>query len=66
MDWKKFFRASLAAEEAAKARYEQAAEAADVPAVKEAFKNLAYEEEMHYALLLQFEKDLDARVGDGK
>ena len=65
MDWKAFIRSAMADEEAAKARYEQAAEAATTPAVKEVFRKLAYEEEVHYALLLQFEKDLES-LAEGK
>ncbi len=65
VDWKAFIRSSMADEEAAKAKYEQAAEAANTPAVKEVFRKLAYEEDLHYALLLPFEKDLES-LAEGK
>ena len=60
VDWKTFIRSAMADEEAAKAGYEKAAEAAESEAVKEVFRKLAYEEEVHYTLLLQVEKDLEA------
>ena len=60
MDWKAFSRSAMADEEAAKAKYEEAAGAAETETVKEVFRKLAYEEEVHYALLLQFEMDLES------
>jgi rubrerythrin len=45
-------------EEAAREKYSMAASASENPAVKEVFEKLAYEEEMHIAVLEQFEKNL--------
>ncbi len=58
MDWKLVIQMAKADEEAAKEKYSMAANASENPAIKEVFEKLAYEEEMHIAVLDQFEKSL--------
>lgn len=64
MDWRLFIRMAKADEEAARAKYRLAAEAAKSPAIKAIFDNLAYEEEMHIAVLDNFDKDLESLLAN--
>ena len=59
MDWKLFIKLAKAAEESAKAKYQLAADAAETPKIKEIFEKLAYEEDVHFAVLDSFEKEID-------
>jgi len=59
MDWKLFIKLAKADEESAKAKYQLAADAAETPKIKEIFEKLAYEEDVHFAVLDSFEKEID-------
>ena len=66
MDWKLFISMAKADEESARAKYQLAAEAAETPKIKEIFDKLAYEEEVHFAVLDNFEKEIDTLLTNDK
>ena len=66
MNWRLFIRMAKADERVARAKYQLAAKAAKSQAIKDIFEKLAYEEEMHVAVLDQFGKDLRAMLAAEK
>ena len=58
MEWSKFVQVMKIDERATRAKYLTAAKAADNDAIKDVFNKLAYEEEVHLAILEKFERDL--------
>ena len=66
MNWRQFIRVMMIDEKAALAKYKIAAKSAKSQAIKEVFEKLAYEEEMHIAVLDNFAKDLGAFLADEK
>ncbi|MBI4288448.1 MAG: hypothetical protein HY671_08490 [Chloroflexi bacterium] len=60
MDWLDFIDIMVLDEKAAKAKYKQAGRIATDPRIKELFRKLAYEEDIHMAVLQKFKKDIQA------
>ena len=60
MDWRLIIQMAKADEEAAKAKYNLVVASCDDPAIKEMFEKLAYEEEVHVAVLEQFEQEMSS------
>ncbi len=60
MDWLDFIEIVLLDEKASKAKYKAAEKMADDPKLKELFSKLAYEEDVHMAVLQKFKKDIQA------
>ena len=60
MDWLDFIEIMVLDEKAAKAKYTQVSNIATDPKIKELFKKLAYEEDVHMAVLQKFKKDIQA------
>ena len=66
MNWRQFIRVMKIDERAAKAKYKAAANAAKSQSIKEIFKKLAYEEELHVDVLNRFEKELTTLLAEEK
>ena len=58
MEWSKFVQVMKIDERATRAKYLTAAKATDNDAIRDVFNKLAYEEEVHLAILEKFERDL--------
>ena len=58
MDWLDFIEIMVLDEKVSKAKYKKAGEIATDPKIKELFKKLAYEEDVHMAVLQKFKKDI--------
>jgi rubrerythrin len=63
MDWIDFIRVMLIDEEAARAKYKRVVRMAKDPKVKRVFEQLAYEEEVHMAVLKKEEARLKELKG---
>lgn len=62
VDWLDFIDIMALDEKAAKAKYKQAGKIATDPKIKELFMKLAYEEDVHLAVLSKFKKDFQAAM----
>ena len=58
MDWLDLIDIMVLDEKASKAKYLQASKIADDAKIKEVFRKLAYEEDVHLAVLQKFKKDI--------
>lgn len=62
MDWLDFIDIMVLDEKAAKAKYKQAGKIAADPKISELFRKLAYEEDVHLAVLNKFKRDFQAAM----
>lgn len=63
MDWLDFIEIMVLDEKAAKAKYTQVSKIATDAKIKELFNKLAYEEDVHMAVLQKFKRDIQAATG---